>query len=53
MTIFPFVDVFLMHLWGEMNSISSYSSAIFESLNVHFNNFPSDADATASEMTFC
>ena len=26
--IVPFVDVFLMHLWGEMNSTSSYSSTI-------------------------
>ena len=25
---FPFVDVFLMHLWGEMNSTSSHSSTI-------------------------
>ena len=24
----PFVDVFLMHLWGEMNSTSSYFSSI-------------------------
>ena len=27
----PFVHVFLMRLWGEMNSTSSYSSTIFES----------------------
>ena len=26
--IIPFVDVFLMHLWGEMNSVCSYSSII-------------------------
>ena len=25
--VVPFVDVFLMHLWGEVNSMSSYSSA--------------------------
>ena len=29
--IIPFVDVFLMHLWGEMNSTSSYSSTILTS----------------------
>ena len=29
--IVPFVDVFLMCLWGEINSTSSYSSAILES----------------------
>ena len=26
--IVPFVDVFLMHLWGEVNSMSSYTSTI-------------------------
>ena len=29
-TIVPSIDVFLMHLWREMNSMSSYSSAILK-----------------------
>ena len=34
--IVPFVGVFLMHLWGEMNSSSSYSSAILTPLKLKF-----------------
>ena len=32
----PSIDVFLMHLWREMNSMSSYSSAILVLLLFHF-----------------
>ena len=31
----PFVDVVLMHLWGEMNSTSSYSAAILTSADIN------------------
>lgn len=33
--IVPFVDIFLMHLWGEMNSTSSYSAAILTSADIN------------------
>lgn len=32
--IVPFVDIFLMHLWGEMNSRSYYSSAILAHMDI-------------------
>ena len=31
MRIVPFVDIFFMCMWGEMNFMSLYSSAILES----------------------
>ena len=31
------VDVFLIHLWGERNSMSSYSSTILEKTHLPFN----------------